>query len=104
SVRPHTLTRPFPPPCGAPQVATGDVNGDGVTDLVVGFGPNNAPLITVIDGNAIIRANNGGALVGTMPTHFLTRFFAFDPNFPGGVFVAPGGINRAGKAELLVRA
>src|SRR5262249_37173772 len=95
-------TNPFQPPFGTPQVAVADVNGDGLSDVVVGFRPHNAPLVTVIDGNAVVRAANGGVPVGLLPTDFLTRFFAFDPNYLGGMFVAAGDITGDGKAEIVV--
>src|SRR5262249_28550819 len=76
-----SLVNPLQPQFGAPQVALGDVNGDGLADLIVAFGPNNAPLVTVIDGNAVVRAANGGAPVST--ADFLGQFLAFESTFPG---------------------
>ena len=74
---------------GGVRVAAGDVNGDGVTDLVTGAGPGGASHIKVFDG-----------ATGTV----LFSFFAFDPSFSGGVFVAAGDINGDGKADIVVGA
>src|SRR5262249_12423004 len=101
-----SLVNPLQPQFGAPQVALGDVNGDGLADVIVAFGPNNAPLVTVINGNAVVRAaNNPGnpfLAVGTQPGDFLGQFFAFQTNFRGGLFVSAGDINKDGKAEIVV--
>jgi hypothetical protein len=58
---------------GGVRVATGDVNGDGREDIVVGAGPGSAPHIKVYDGRDLSE---------------LASFYAFDPAFQGGVFVA----------------
>jgi hypothetical protein len=64
---------PFQGFLGGVRVATGDVNGDLVADIIVGAGPGAGPNVVVFDGLS-------GAL--------LNSFFAFDPAFTGGVFVA----------------
>jgi FG-GAP-like repeat len=92
------LVNPFQP-FGGPRVAVGDVTGDGLGDLIIGFGPGTGPLVTVINGQAVIRASNGGAGVGTGDV--LTQFFAYDPSFVGGIFVAAGDINGDGRAEIV---
>src|SRR5207253_7921273 len=67
-------------------VATGDVNGDGRADVVVGAGAGGGPNVTVFSG-----AN--GAL--------LASFFAFDPSFTGGVRVAAIDRMGTGRASVL---
>src|SRR5205823_9696760 len=54
-------------------VATGDVNGDGRADVVVGAGAGGGPNVAVFNGP-------DGAI--------LSSFFAFDASFTGGVRVA----------------
>jgi hypothetical protein len=72
---------------GGVRVAAGDVNGDGVTDLVVGTGPGVPTLVRVLDGR------NGNELYSINP---------FEASFIGGVFVAAGDINGDGHAEFVI--
>ena len=55
------------------SVASADLNGDGVPDVVVGAGPGGGPHVRVFDG-----ATRGE----------LASFFAYSPQFGGGVDVA----------------
>ena len=66
---------------GGVHVATGDVTGDGVPDLITGPGPGGGPHVQVFDGAAL----RVGAPVE------VHSFFAYDPRFTGGVFVAAAG-------------
>jgi hypothetical protein len=72
---------------GGVRVAVGDVNGDGIPDIITAPGPGGGPHVKVIDGTKLgmVDANNEigpGALIG--------QFYAYDPTFAGGVFVAFG--------------
>lgn len=58
---------------GGVRVAAGYVNGDNEADIITGAGPGGAPHVKVFDGAT-------GAE--------LRSFFADDPAFTGGVFVA----------------
>jgi glucose/arabinose dehydrogenase len=78
----------FGPFMGGARVAVGDVNHDGVVDLVLGAGPGGGPHVRVLSG--------------ADPTVELASFFAFDPAFTGGVFVAAGDVNADGFADLIV--
>src|SRR4051794_687917 len=72
---------------GGVRVAVGDVNGDGVNDIITGTGAG-AAHVKVFDGK------NGQEI---------RSFFAF-PGFTGGVFVAAGDVNGDGKDDILVGA
>ena len=74
---------------GGVRVALGDVNGDGVTDIVTVPGPGMPPLVRVFDGRDLSLIN---------------EFLAYDEAFRGGVFVAVGDLNRNGRAEIVTGA
>jgi hypothetical protein len=57
---------------GGVSVGVLDADGDGRDDLVTGPGPGGGPQVNI--GSSIAR-------------HVVDSFFAFDPTFPGGVFV-----------------
>ena len=76
---------------GGVRVATGDVNGDGRADVVVGAGPGGGSRVKVFDGTA---------LFGTSPTP-IREFFAFSAGFTGGVFVAAGDVNGDGADDVV---
>jgi hypothetical protein len=74
---------------GGVRVATGDVTGDGVLDIITAAGAGAAPQVKVFDG----------------ATHAETSsFLAFDAGFTGGVYVASGDINRDGRADIIASA
>lgn len=72
---------------GGVRTAVGDVNGDGVPDVVTAPGAGMAPEVKVFDGAT-------GAL--------LRDFLAYAPTWTGGVFVAAGDINDDGIADLVI--
>lgn len=76
---------------GGVRVAIGDVNGDGYADLITGTGVGGGPHIKVFD------------LRGGQPVT-IASFFAFEPTFMGGVYVATGDINADGYADVIVGA
>jgi hypothetical protein len=74
---------------GGVRVATGDVSGDGVPDIVTAAGPGSLPLVKVFDGKTGVE---------------LKRFLAYDPKFTGGVYVAVGDVNGDGHADIITGA
>lgn len=63
---------------GGVSVAAGDVYGLNTTNIVTGAGPGGGPQVRVFD---------------TTGQRLLTSFFAFDPNFTGGVNVSVAVLN-----------
>lgn len=58
---------------GGVRVAAGDVNGDGIAEIITGAGPGSGPHVKVFSGQT---------------GQELSSFFAGDPSFMGGVYVA----------------
>lgn len=74
---------------GGVRVATADINGDLIKDIIAVPGPGMTPEIRVFSG-----AN------GTL----IRQFFAYAPAFTGGVFVAAGDVNGDGRADIITGA
>jgi hypothetical protein len=71
---------------GGVRVALGDLNGDGVPEIVTGAGPGGGPHVKVFDGR-------------TGDT--LASLFAYDPAFRGGISVAVGDVDGDGQADIV---
>jgi hypothetical protein len=74
---------------GGVAVAVGDVNGDGTPDIITGAGPGGGPHVKVFSG-----------VDGTL----LASFFAYNPSFTCGVWVAAGDVTGDGKADVVTGA
>ena len=74
---------------GGAYIAAGDVNGDGIPDIITGADTGGGPSVKVFSGK------DGSVL---------QSFFAFEEGFTGGVRVAAADFNRDGKAEIVVGA
>jgi hypothetical protein len=74
---------------GGARVAVGDVNGDGIEDVIVGAGLGTSPMVKIYDGATLKEARS---------------FLAYGAAFDGGVFVAVGDIDRDGRADVFTGA
>ncbi|NQU99416.1 MAG: VCBS repeat-containing protein [Parcubacteria group bacterium] len=70
--------------CGG-DVAMGDIDMDGQDEVIVGAGPGGGPQIRVFEANGALKP---------------IQFFAFHPNYRGGVRVAAGDVDGDGKDEI----
>jgi streptogramin lyase len=86
---------------GGVNVAVGDVNHDGVADVVVGAGPGGGPQVKVIDGTKLGLVQANGEISDAA---LLASFFAYAPSFTGGVNVAVGDVNHDGLADVVTGA
>ncbi len=90
------------------NVAVGDVNHDGIPDIILGAGPGGGPVVEVINGaDLLVNGNlnlnaanqfNFAGLIGGRDS------FAYAPTFTGGVTVAAGDVNGDGFADVIVGA
>jgi FtsP/CotA-like multicopper oxidase with cupredoxin domain len=85
---------PFPGYSGAVSVAMGDVDDDGVLDLVVGAGKDHAPEVVAYAG----KADGGKPAFSTE----LTRFAPFAPEAKGGVSVTSTQIDGTTADNIIV--
>ncbi|MGI8908493.1 MAG: FG-GAP repeat domain-containing protein [Candidatus Sumerlaeaceae bacterium] len=77
---------------GGVRVAAGDVNGDGIADLITGPGKGPALPVRIFDGKSLDTEQ---------PTQ-LASFFPFTNEWTDGVFVAAGDMDGDGTAEILI--
>jgi hypothetical protein len=73
---------------GGVSVATGDVNADGIDDIITGAGSTG--------GGGHVKVFNG------IDNSQLASFFAYDQAFLGGIQVAAGDFNNDGRDEIVV--
>ena len=80
---------PFPGFPGEIRVVSGDFNNDGKVDIIAAAGPGGGPAIAILDSQT---------------GEVLQSFFAFDPAFTGGVFIAVRDFNGDGILDIIVGA
>jgi hypothetical protein len=74
---------------GGVNVAAADFDGDGKPDIITGAGPGGGPHVKVFRGTDL---------------KLLASYFAYNPSFTGGVFVAARDLDGDGHAEILTGA
>jgi len=74
---------------GGIVVAVGDINHDGIADIVTGTGPGGGPHIRIFNGT-----NN----------EVISEFMAYAPEFRGGVSVALADVNQDGFLDIITGA
>lgn len=79
---------------GGVYVAVGDVNDDGFGDVITGAGAGGGPHVLVYSGKDLVQ--------GVVTP--LDSFFAYAPEFPGGVRVAAGDVNADHHADIVTGA
>lgn len=77
---------------GGARAAVGDVNGDGVGDVIVAAGFGGGPRIAAYSGKSIGTSNR---------VKLFNDFFAFEQTLRNGTFVAAADVNGDGKADLV---
>ena len=80
---------PFPGFSGPIKVISGDFNNDGIDEIVAGAGFGGGPAIAILDSQT---------------GEVMNAFFAFDPSFTGGVFVAVEDLNGDGVLDIIAGA
>ncbi len=82
-------TDPFPEFWGDRRVAVADLDADGFPDFAYTAGPDGGPRVRVVSGRT-------GA--------DLLNFFAYDPAFRGGVFLAAADVDGDGRPDIVTSA
>jgi hypothetical protein len=78
---------------GGARPAIGDINGDGLADLVVAAGFGGGPRVAIYDGLSLFN---------TVRSRLMPDFFAFEPSLRDGVYVAVGDVNGDGFGDLIL--
>jgi hypothetical protein len=77
---------------GGARSAVGDVNGDGVGDVVVAAGFGGGPRVAGFDGKMLASGD---------PQRVFPDFYAFEQTLRNGVFIACGDTDGDGKADVI---
>ena len=78
-----------------PRAAVGDINGDGIGDLIVAAGFGGGPRVAGFSGQSVST---------NTPVKIFGDFFAFEQGLRNGVYLAAGDIDGDGFAEVIAGA
>jgi hypothetical protein len=84
---------PYPDFRGGLRLAAGDIDRDGIADVIVAPGVGGGPRLTIYNGRSF------GSPEG--PRTLVNDFFVFDENLRTGLFLAAGDINGDGHADII---
>lgn len=76
---------------GGVRTALGDINGDGIPDLIVAAGFGGGPRVAIFDG----------ASLQSVPTKLIPDFFLFEAGLRNGAFVTLGDLDGDGYVDLI---
>jgi uncharacterized repeat protein (TIGR01451 family) len=102
---------PFPTTFrGGVRVAVGDINGDGVNDIVCAAGPGGLPAVVIYDGatgqvmKSFFAINGPNPFGGPQSGTAALGNSGLAGLFSGGLYVACGDVNNDGKADVIIGA
>ncbi|OWK35898.1 FG-GAP repeat domain-containing protein [Fimbriiglobus ruber] len=77
---------------GGARAAVGDVNGDGIADLIVSAGVGGGPRVSIYDGTTV---------ASDTPRNLVPDFFVFESSLRNGAYVTVGDVTGKGYADLI---
>jgi len=86
---------------GGANTAVGDVNGDGVPDVVIAAGVGGGTRVMVVDGTKLNQVDADGRISSSAQ---LANFFAFDESLRGGATVALAQLDGGKGLDIVVGA
>ncbi len=83
---------------GGARAGVGDINGDGVGDLIIAAGHGGGPRVAVFDGARLFEP----VAPGELPVKLIDDFFAFNEDLRNGLYVAGGDVTGDNIGEVII--